>query len=214
MTEPCYTLVDICWTLFRSNTTFDFLDSLVTARGYRLLRRIGRTRLGRASNLLFYKIFRTDLQRTLCLRYLKGYSRACLEEKAEDFYRSYLVPRRIDAVWERLPERNLVLVSGTLDVIAATVARHLGAEAYHSSELEYRNGICTGRLRSDFLQRKATLATAYPSYNVITDNTGDIALVRNARQAVIVTYGNRKRWQRLTHRLTDITFIHATGTAY
>lgn len=212
MNKHHHTLTDICWTLFYSNTTFDFLDYMIHTPGYRCIRRIGNSQSGHFLNLLCYKIFRIDLQRTLCIRYLRGYTRTELADKAEQFYCNFLSGKRIQKVWERLPEQNIVLVSGTLDIIAETVARHMQAEAYYASQLEYDQDICTGKLCNDFLRRKAELVHTYPHYDVITDNTSDIRLVLHAEQAVIVVYQNKKRWERLTRHYPHITYIYAHGT--
>ncbi|MCM1035307.1 MAG: hypothetical protein NC038_06780 [Paludibacter sp.] len=179
-----------------------------------MIRRIGKTRIGYYLNILIYKLFNRDLQRTLCLRFLRGYSKTELEEKAELFYQQLLVPLKIMPVWNVLPQQNLVLVSGTLDIIASVVATHTGAIGYHSSELEYENGYCTGRLRNDFLKQKSSISHLYPQYDVITDNLSDIALVSHAEKAYIVVYQNQNRWNKQTHYLQNITYIHATGTTY
>ena len=213
MTEQRYTLVDVCWTLFYSNTTFDFLDFAVKDKRYVRLRRFGKTWIGRKLNLLIYKLFRYDWLRSRSLRYLAGKSRSKLLELAERFYRDYLLPRRIEQVWQQLPKTNIVIVSGTLDIIAQTVARHLGAKAYFATETAFEDDVFTGRF-NDLLLTKASALPQYSDYDIITDNLTDIDLVRKARKATIVLYNNQHRWAAVLPPDANCTFIDAEQPRY
>ena len=213
MTEQRYTLVDVCWTLFYSNTTFDFLDFTIKDDRYIRLRRIGKSWLGRKLNLLIYKLFRYDWLRSRSLRYLAGKSRSELLELAERFYRDYLLPRRIEPVWQLLPKTDIVIVSGTLDIIAQTVARHLGAEAYFATETAFEDDVFTGRF-NDLLLTKASALPQYSDYDIITDNLTDIDLVRKARKATIVLYNNRHRWAAVLPPDANCIFIDAEQPRY
>ncbi len=110
-------LVDICWTLFYSNTTYDFLR----IRGNRL-------------NSLIFRIFGYDYVRARALRKLRHCTHERLLEHAEQFYTDYLKQRKIEPVWQLLEGREIVLVSHTMPVIAEVVAQHIGAKAYHSKQ--------------------------------------------------------------------------------
>ena len=213
MTEQRYTLVDVCWTLFYSNTTFDFLDFAVKDERYIRLRQIGKSWLGRKMNLLAYKLTHVDKERARCLQYLKGKSQTELQALAEQFYQEYLLPRRIEPVWQELDGKRLVIVSGTLDIIAQTVARHLGAEAYHATEMVYHDNLFTGMFR-DFLLGKADVLPQYSDFDIITDNLTDIDLVRHARNATIITYNNKRRWLDALPIGTNATFIDAEQPRY
>ena len=214
MTDKRYILIDVCWTLFYSNTTFDFLDFVLKEnKEYMRLRRIGKSRIGRAINLLVYKLMHRDKERARCIRYLKGKSRTELQALAEQFYQVYLLPRKIDEVWKQLPKENLVIVSGTLDIIADTVARHIGAETYYATEMVYDNGLFTGGFH-DFLLDKSDVLPHYNDFDIITDNLTDIDLVRHAQQATIITYNNQSRWQRILPTDINVTFIEAEQARY
>ena len=213
MTEQRYTLVDVCWTLFYSNTTFDFLDFVVKDKGYKHLRRIGKSWLGQKTNVLLYKLFRYDLQRSCGLRYLKGKSRSELEALAEQFYQEYLTSRRIEPVWQLLPKTNIVIVSGTLDIIAETVARHIGADAFYATEMVYDANDFTGKF-NDLLLTKSSAIPHYDNYDIITDNLTDSELVRKAHKATIIAYNNRNRWAALLPPDIDVTYIDAREQRY
>lgn len=107
-------LVDICWTLFSSNTTYDFLR----IRGNRL-------------NSLLYKLFGYDYVRARAIRKHRHYTHEQLLARAERFYTDYLEPRKIEPVWQLIEGREIILVSQTMPSIAEVVAKHTGAKAFH-----------------------------------------------------------------------------------
>lgn len=171
-------LTDICWTLYRSNTTFDFLDAVIEADGYRRLRRIARHPIVRLINLLILRLTHRDMIRHWALRYLRTYSDEQIAELARQFVRQDLSGKKIDAAWEVLRGRRIVLVSGTIPPIAQAVAEEVGAVAVYAGDIHKRK-----------------VQSLYDTYDIITDNRSDIALVRRARHATIVTYGNQNWWQ-------------------
>ena len=196
-------MVDICWTLFYSNTTFDFLEFAV---GHK-------PKVWRIANLIIYKLSGYDIARKRGIKKLKGYTREQLLDLAEQFYQQFLVPRRIEPVWQQLQDKNIILVSGTLDIIAETVAKHINAKAFYATELIFRDGVCTGEFK-DFLLTKKIILPKYQSFDIITDNLTDIDLILHAHKATVVLYNNKQRWLRIlpTDRKTD--FIHASESRY
>ena len=206
-------LVDICWTLFSSNTTFDFLDFIVQDKGYIRMRKFYSSWFGRRLNLLIYKLFHHDCQRSHGIKYLQGYTYQQLQQLAEQFYHEYLLPRRIAPVWTLLEGREIILVSGTLDIIAQTIASHLHASAYHASKLHYQDNICTGQYE-DLLLTKKRVLQHYTVYDIITDNLTDIDLIRRAQHATNVTYNNQKRREKLLNAKPNTTYIHVPQSRY
>ena len=181
------TLVDICWTLFYSNTTYDLLG----IKGNKL-------------NSLVYRLFGIDLVRR---RAIRRFQRLPIDEqqaRIEQFYTSYLAPRKIEEVWEMINHQSpitnhqsdIILVSQTMDIIAREVAKHIGAKAYHT------------------LQHKEELLTRYADFDIITDNTSDIPLILHARHATIITYNNRSRWERLLPTNLNVTYIETGRNKY
>lgn len=110
-------LVDICWTLFYSNTTYDFLH----IRGNRF-------------NSLLYKLFGIDMVRRRAIRSFNQLPQDEQTKRAEQFYTDYLTPRKIAPVWQMIAGKEIVLVSQTMDVIAKVVARRVGAKAYYATQ--------------------------------------------------------------------------------
>lgn len=209
-----YTIVDICWTLFYSNTTLDFLDFAITDEAYINMRRCYNRTLLKYFNLVIYKLFRRDIMREKAVSFLRGKTREELQVLASDFYQQKLVDRKITPIWQLLPKHNIIIASGTLDIIASIVAQHLNADKVLASQLQYDNKqISTGRFK-DFLFNKKNIAEQYRCFNIFTDNLTDIDLVNKSEYAYIVEYGNIQRWKKHLTKKDNIIFIHAEQKRY
>ena len=86
-------LIDICGTLFDSNTTLDFLDFLLCSRSYRLLRRMARSLPWRAFNRGFRRLTGRDPTREVLLRPLRAYTRQAPAPAALAFHETGPVAR-------------------------------------------------------------------------------------------------------------------------
>lgn len=172
-------LVDICWTLFYSNTTYDFLQ----IRGNRF-------------NSLLYKLFRYDAVRSRAIKRFEQLPKAEQEARVERFYTDYLEPRKIAPVWELIEGKEIVLVSQTMDLIARTVARHIGAKAYYAT------------------QHKKEVLAHYTDFDIITDNLSDIELIKHAKHATIIMYNNQARWKKILPKGINVTFIETGREKY
>lgn len=207
-------LIDICGTLFDSNTTLDFLDFLLCSRSYRLLRRMARSLPWRAFNCGFRRLTGRDPTREMLLRHLRGYTRQELATAAEAFYETCLVARIRPRLQEIVAEVKAAgyepcLASATLDCIARTVARRWGIGRCCASELDYDGDRCTGRLRRDLLGRKLEYlkeAGIHPPFAMtITDDRSDMPLLRLSERVLVVARRKRAaRWRR-TLRKNRIT---------
>ncbi|MGN0187859.1 MAG: HAD family hydrolase [Paludibacteraceae bacterium] len=212
-------LIDICGTLFCSNTTFDFLDYYVEEHSYRCFRKIMHSKLWRYANSLIYRLLHVDLSRRVALSYLKGKSRTQLYSMAEVFYNDYLLKHKNEAVWQLLQEfraenAEIVLVSATIDPVAQAVAHNLGVEHVVSSHLNYDSDQkCRGKLAVDVLRSKSAELRRlhiYPPYkHLVTDNPGDMDLVAMSESTTIIVYGHELRWNYLTHGFKNVCYIHA-----
>lgn len=199
-------LVDICETLFYSNTTFDFLDYYIKNPEYlRLRNRMKNILLLKANNII-YRIFHYDYFRAKALSYLKGMRKDVLNEMAEEFFHNFLTPRKNKIVWDKISEIEnkdipIILISGTISPIAEKVAEYMNCSEI-STSLEYNNDICTGRIKKDNLRnkRKSLLQkNIYAPYSlIITDNIADYKLFKYAKEVIVICYNNKIRWRWLT----------------
>lgn len=202
-------LLDLCGTLYDSNTTFDFLDFYLRVPSYRFFRRVSKTFAWRCLNRLCLYGLKRDLTRSMALKYLKGKTRGELEAAAELFFDQFLCRKENSEIVHRVAalqkEYPVWIVSATLDFIACVIARRVGIERLYASQLAYKGDVCRGYLQTNLLLDKAGALKrqgVFPPYDgVITDNLSDLALIREARLAWVVTYPRtHRRWVRLLEK--------------
>jgi phosphoserine phosphatase len=207
--EQSVILVDICGTLFNSNTTFDFLDYYFDChKTYHYFRLFTKTVVWKSFNLCLLKGFGIDLTRILAIRRLKGFTKNELSEMANHFYSNYLMSRKIQPVFQLLElykseGRTIILVSATMDFIADEVAQRTEIETSYSTVLQYdKGGRCKGKISMDLLGRKFVSLKGKqlnPPYAVvITDHLSDIDIVKNAFHSILITTSKTEvKWNRL-----------------
>lgn len=212
-------LVDICGTIFDSNTTFDFLDTMLTTSSYRRYRSISKTLFWRVFNKLCVVILGIDLTRKIAVRYLKGYTENELLLMSEKFYEVFLSKRYKYKVLDLIKslqknvDNRLILISATLDCIASVIARNLNIMDVISSELIYDKAQCTGKLKTDLLGNKLKelkLNGIIPLYEMmITNDYSDIDVILQSKKSCIVLDKNERKWNNLLNRYnyTDYFFI-------
>lgn len=189
-------VIDICGTLFDSNTTFDFLDFYIRSRRFVLFRKISKCYTWRIFNKVCFRLTGFDLTRRIALKSLRGHSRQEIASAAENFYDSVLVNKIHKPVQDivlnlKRSGCRLCLASATLDCIADVVARKWDIDICYSSSLSYSGSVCEGRLLDDLLAKKIEclkLNHIYPPYDlVLTDDFTDIELLRNSTMGFVVS---------------------------
>ena len=198
-------LIDICGTIFKSNTTFDFVKYCF---GHKKKVKLWFSLPYRIYNRLMYRCFCREPLRNNLISLLNGISRERLDEMAEEFYNDYLLKRvngqtlGVIEQW-RSQGADLIIVSATIDVIAQMVARHYGIDVCLSTRLNYSaDGQCEGTIAYDLLPHKKDALDAegvMPPYaGIITDNYSDVKLVKASRKAYLITYDkNINKWKEL-----------------
>ena len=211
---------DICGTIFKSNTTFDFLTFWLTPRSkyYSSFDKLRKTFIWKVINKITRTYLHVDITRIIALRFLKGYSRLQLLEGADMFYETYLITHLNDYVVGKLkglhvnPSCNVLIASATIDVVAEVIARKMQIKKWYSSELCYLDGICQGKLSKDLLGKKIDLVQEIQNLTidaVFTDDFSDIPLLKEASQKNIVVYPKTdKKWKKIVKKMNwDVNFI-------
>lgn len=197
-------LIDIDGTLFNSNSTFDFLDSLPHGKWYGFYRKVGASIFGRIVNKLAIILFSKDIIRMIGISCLKGYSQKQLLILGEEFYDNFLLQRKINDVFNMLDEEKkngskIILASATLDFLAEIISSKLRVAEYTSTELSYKNGVCQGVIKKDRLGHKKKaleeLGVSFPVDMTITDNVTDRELLKKSFRKVVIVYPREKeKW--------------------
>ncbi|HEX6193711.1 MAG TPA: haloacid dehalogenase-like hydrolase [Chitinophagaceae bacterium] len=206
-------LLDVCDTLFLSNTTFDFIKWYLQKNSPLKLARLRKLTSRKSPEfwylLLLGKLRRKDLIREKAIALLKGESAPALQSGASQFYDDFLANRKNKKVWDLLdvmvsqnPGKQRILVSSSLDIIIVEVAKRLGIEKQYASKMEMHDGKFTGRLASDVHGQKHviiqhTLAEGAAT-TFFTDNFTDLELAKQCGAVYIVTYKQKQlqRWSR------------------
>lgn len=208
-----YILVDICGTLFQSNTTIDFLRYTLDNKKIEQEIKLIRSLPWRILNGICHRMFKYDLSRRMLLKHFNGWNKRDLNLAAEKFYTEYLLPRKNEEVWQIIEkaDKKILLVSGTLDVIADCITNHIHATKTISSHLEYKDNICTGILKKDVFNNKfAELKKQEfipPFHSIVTDNIGDSDIIKICKHKYIVVYDNLPQWNKLLKNQPNIHYI-------
>lgn len=213
---------DICGTIFKSNTTFDFLTFLLVpkSKSYSCFDKLRKTIFWKVINKLLRTYFHLDITRIIALRFLRGYNREQLLSEADTFYDAYLIKHLNMDVLDEIRgiqanhSSDLLIASATIDVVAEVIANRLQIKEWRSSELCYKDGICQGKLSKDLLGKKKELVgdvLSRPVDSMFTDDFTDIALLKCAKQKNIIVYPKTfKKWKKIAKQMDwDVNFIES-----
>lgn len=200
---------DICGTLFKSNTTFDFLEYFLCPinNRYRLYNHLRKTFAWRLLNKVSRKGFHKDITRIIALRFLKGYQRNELLTAARDFYDNFLMQHVNEEVvrqYTLLQEKqnaDIIIASATIDVVAEIIAQKLHCEHWYSSRLLFENDSCCGYLDIDLLGSKKEKVFDGQDVDIkafYTDDFSDVPVLEMAEKKNIIVYPKTKnQWQKI-----------------
>ncbi len=206
---------DICDTLYKSNTTFDFID-FYFKRQRRLVKRIFLQGIRSRRSPLFFllaiagRVYGVDLHKRIAIKLLRGEHKERLEVMAERFYEEVLRNTAIKTTRGLLDEARsredrVILLSATIDPVAKIIADKLAC-SYICSGLEYVDDKATGKIVFDLAGMKETIVRRHfgdIEYAVVTDNFSDFELVKGAQIRFVVVYNKKseEHWKTLNPAL-------------
>ena len=183
-------IFDVCWTMYKSNTTFDFIKYVYKVECINSFKLIFLNSLiVKFSILLLGKLVGRDIYRELFVKLLKGFSKERLQKTSEKFYNEFLLDKKIDYTFNlinSMPLNSIILCSASLDIVVEHIAKMLNAN-FFASELEFKNGICTGRINNDLLGEKNKIFEHENIDLVVTDNLSDLELVKKSSKSIILS---------------------------
>lgn len=206
-------VVDICYTLFKSNTTFDFFKYCASTAKFSIPEKVFLKILLSKSSPVYWgvatieKIVKRDLFKYFTVKLLAGKDVNNVDIWAENFYFDFLKPRVINTtmrIVQGFDASEVVLISATLTPIASVIARKLGIETFLSTQLEVINGKYTGKILSELSGKKLEAFYAFKKEKVsidvmITDNLSDRKIMEAAdcKYAVCHNKDQEKFWSSL-----------------
>jgi phosphoserine phosphatase len=208
--NPSIVLVDICGTLYDSNTTFDFLDFSIQEKKYVLFRKLSKSIYWKLLNKISIWILHLDFTRTVAVWFLKGMSEEQLAKMMDAFYKERLSLVKQKDVMNLVNKyisdgMRVILVSATLDFISKKISEEMEINECYSTMLNYIDNICQGTIKSDLLSNKFEFLTSHGFHaNVavsITDNFSDLKLLKASGEAIIVSKENNKtKWVKVLQK--------------
>ena len=171
--------LDVCGTLFDSNTTFDFLDFYLTGFNKYMVRFLRKFFFFKVLNKISLSIFNFDFVRCLAVYFLKGVPKSELNFEARRFIAGL---NEIQEVFNYIDKNyrdieQVFLLSASLDFIVEEVCLYYDFSGSFSSSLTYDdNMICKGTISNDLLFSKSTILEKHliNCYKIfITDNYSD-----------------------------------------
>lgn len=208
--------LDICGTLYDSNTTFDFLKLYFQENSkYKKYMYVKNILIVRIMNKIIYKIKKRDFLREIATYFLKNKSDTELEKFSEEFYNKFLLNKKkqkVISLLEKLRKNNyeVILLSGTYDFIAKKIAEKIGAQSYYGTELEKKENFYTGKIKKDLLISKEKIVEKIKLNNIennfilITDNKTDVNLIKYMEKSfIIITKENKKFWLKYKNKINN-----------
>lgn len=103
--------------------------------------------------------------------YLKGKSASRIDSLAEECFHEEIAPKISDRAREKIEEHRgrgdeIVLLSGTLDLLLERFAAHLGADHSHGSTLTISDGKYTGEIEGIYPYGNAKAAIVRSNYSL------------------------------------------------
>lgn len=207
-TDTSIYIFDICGTLYKSNTTFDFLGWMFKEnKKFLLYKKVYTNIVWKIFNKILRHFFHIDLTRILALQFLKGINKEALSKKADEFVGSFLSTKKnndIIGALNKLKENtsNVIIMSATIDIVAEAIAKSLQIEHFGSSLLKYEDNVCQGYLVRDLLGNKASyLKQSANIAAVFTDDLSDADILDFAKEKNIIIYKKTAhKWSKLIKR--------------
>ncbi|MEZ9057281.1 HAD family hydrolase [Vibrio pelagius] len=181
---------DVCGTLYRSNTTFDFLDYYFKDNSrYKLFRTVSKTTIAKIFNFPFFRFLKLDLIRMVAISFLKGEDLVEISESAQTFLDSNLhskIQQPVYDIYSKYKNEgyHIILMSGSLDFLIEMVKDRWGADDAYSTILQLEKGKFTGKISFEQLFNKYDVLTEnyckIDELVVVSDNPSDLDLLSKA----------------------------------
>lgn len=214
-------IIDICDTIYDSNTTFDFLDYYFkNDKRYIFLLKLKKIKIFRILNSILLKVIKKDFLRIIFTYILlKKEEVSKINYEMEKFYNEFLKKRikkeslKIIKTFKKNNEK-LIIISGTYDFIAKKIAEKLDIEDYFGTVLEIKYKRYTGKILKDLFLKKENILKKIilknKEYNLylLTDNKTDYILTKYMiKSFIMITPKNKKFWNKYKNEKMSFLFF-------
>ncbi len=212
---------DVCDTLFYSNTTFDFIEFVLSQNKNIIGKILFKLITLRFSPIFLFlyllgKVTRLDHIRSVALKLLKNISKVEMEHFSASFYSNFLIKRKVAKTFKYLEnaiqnKERVILATSSIEPVIKIISERLKVE-YVCSSLDYSNEVFSGKFLVNCTGRKHEFLENILSENekkniiVYTDNYSDFKLVSMAHKRFIIVYdnGSKNKWLGLNPQFIKI----------
>jgi len=187
-------LVDVCFTLYKSNTTFDFFEQYFTDNAdYQKLKKLRNNLFIRVLS----KIIPYDFVRKNAVKLLLNHNEIELKQAARLFVGKLEPITEVEKTIAeyRSKDYKIVLLSSSLDFIVEAVSIAVKADLYYATTLVYEDQVCRGRIERDLLANKDKIIKrefANDDIVFLSDNKSDLNCAPLVNKLVAVFKVNDK----------------------
>ncbi|MDE9444683.1 hypothetical protein KKJ04_03385 [Xenorhabdus bovienii] len=182
-------ILDVCGTLYHSNTTFDFIDYFLDKKNKCIIKRkLLKFWIFKFFFIVLGKLFKNDIYRRLYIRLLKDFPQNELTKEAKIFTKEILETKKIlqiHNIIDDIKKDDIIICSASLDIVIKEISSILNIKNYFATNLIFEGGYCLGEIRHDLLGRKDKLFNKVDL--VITDNKSDLLLIKKSSKYIIVS---------------------------
>ena len=200
-------IVDLCNTLYKSNTTQDFFSYVFKVdEKYKTIKRKNSNIGFKVVNKLSNKILKYDMSRALITKILKDKTSVEIENLVSNFIDEFLEKKKIEKVHNLISDYKnqgykVIIISASYGFIVKEIVEKLKFDGYISSEAEVINKIFTGKVSSDILYTKFKIFEKkylkYEDLVMITDNETDYNFAMQTKKSyIVINNHNKKFWEK------------------
>lgn len=150
--------------------------------------------------ILIHLLFGADVYKSLLIRLLRGLFKTDLKVHAKVFVADCLNEKVIIETEELICEsrdsdHSLVLCSNSIDPVVNAVGVALDVDEVICTTVEYKEGICTGRILNEIGNKKLKAIEELMQHpqivRAVSDNYGDFELLAEANEGIAVIHRSK-----------------------
>lgn len=202
--EEKYTwFFDVCDTLYRSNTTFDFLQYFFQKKApekLNSLKQIGsRKTLQYWARAIKFRVFNSDPYKRAAIQLLAEFPVSEVNDEAANFVKEQLstcaIAETNALLLQEIKKGNHpILISNSIEPVVKAIAEQYNLK-YFATTLQIIDDRYTGRIEVDLMGIKHQCLTEYQDHKiaVVTDNRSDRKLIEMANKPYVVIHQERDK---------------------
>lgn len=205
-------IIDFCETIANFQTLDPFLEFVLLnerTMAYRILsNKATKFFLGLLTRILFHFGHCHIIRKKVMVMAMKNVSVKKLNEYGETYYtsrvRPCLIPETIKLIEQfKMDGYSTVIVSGGSQFYIQYFMRDYGIDGIVSTEIEIKNGKCTGRLLRECLRtEKVEMLNEYIRENnlsviekvCVTDSESDLPLLSVCERKIVISHNAHSKW--------------------